>query len=356
MWPYWLMFLLPAVGAIMEGASQSRRMARHAQLQWTAVGVAVALLIGMRSRVGGDWGNYEAMLESWVGMPFSEAVTSTDPGFGLVSWGASQLDWGMVGVNMLTAPLFALALIRFCRTLPRPWLALAISVPYLVIVVGMGYNRQGVALACSMLGLLALGKGSVRAFVGWVLLGATFHKTVILLLPIAALVRNPNIILKLVYSILVVIGAYFVVLSDAASDLYQNYVVAEYQSEGALVRLLMNAVPAVVFLSMWRRFQMTPTQAALWRWFAWISLLLVAALFATNASTALDRVALYMLPMQVVVFSRLPEVLGANSRRGQVWVGAVLIYYAVVLFTWLNFASHSQYWIPYRFYLFEFAS
>lgn len=355
MWPYFAFFLVPAIAAMAEKQPMQRvrRIASGLQLPWMLAGVGITLVIGLRSRVGGDWFNYEAMLEQWVGLTFMEAITSPDPGYALLNWIALEMDWGMVGVNMLAAPLFALALVRFCRSLPRPWLALAISVPYLVIVVGMGYSRQGVALACSMLGLLALGRGSPRKFLFWVLLGATFHKTAVLLLPIAALVHNRNRFLTVVYAALTTVGAYFLLLADAVSDLYEHYVTAEYQSEGALVRLLMNAIPAALFLLNWKRFGFAPAQASLWRWFAWISLLLLAVLFATGASTAVDRVALYMLPLQLVVFSRLPEVFGGRAGNAQAWVGSVIAYYAVVLFVWLNFATHAGYWIPYRFYLLE---
>lgn len=358
MWPYWALFLIPALGAIVERspmqAQGQRRAGRNADLQWLVAGLAIALMIGLRSKVGGDWANYEAMLDESQGMTLWEAVTSTDPGFAFLNWMTLQLGWGMVGVNMMTAPLFALALVRFCRSLPRPWLALAISVPYLVIVVAMGYSRQGVALACGMLGLLALGRRSTSVFLGWVVLGAMFHKTAVLLLPIAALVQNRNRFLTAIYAVAITVAAYFLLLSDAVDTLYESYVVAEYQSEGAFVRLLMNAVPAVLFLFKWRKFGFMPTQASLWRWFAWISLFLLAVLFLTDASTAVDRVGLYMLPLQLAVFSRLPEVLGAAPRNRRLWVGLVVVYYAVVLFIWLNFATHAQYWLPYRFYPLEF--
>jgi hypothetical protein len=357
MLPYWLLFLTPALAAIVEAAPPSTRQAgRHAsvaQLQWLVVWVAIALVIGLRDKVGGDWFNYEGMLEQSEGTTFWEALTSTDPGFALLNWLTLQMDWGMVGVNMMTAPLFSLGLVRFCRSLPRPWLALAISIPYLVIVVAMGYSRQGVALGCGMLGLVALQRQSVVAFVFWVLLGATFHRTAVLLLPIAALVHNRKPLLTVVYGLIVVVGAYFVAVSEAATDLYENYVLSEYQSEGAAIRLAMNAVAAVLLLWKSRDFAWTPSQASLWRWFAWISLLLLAALAMTTASTAVDRVGLYMLPLQLVVFSHLPEVLGGRARKKHVWVAVVIMYYALVLFTWLNFATHSHYWLPYRFYPLE---
>ena len=88
--------------------------------------------------------------------------------------------------------IFAIGLVFFCRNLPRPWLALAVAVPYLVIVVAMGYTRQGVALGLAMLGLVALGKKGTGWFVFWVMLAATFHKTAVLLLPLAALAAAHN--------------------------------------------------------------------------------------------------------------------------------------------------------------------
>jgi hypothetical protein len=357
MWAYWAMFLVPAIAAIVEDgrAPAQRPTARGMPLEWFAAWAAISLVIGLRWKVGGDWFNYEANLDLLQGLTFWEAITSKDPGFAVLSWITLEMDWGAVGANMMIAPLFALALVRFCSSLPRPWLALAIAVPYLVVVVAMGYSRQGVALGCGMLGLLALSRRSPRAFLGWVLLGATFHKTAVLLLPIAMLVQKRNRFLTVIYAVVVTVGAYFLLLSDSVDDLYENYVLAEYQSEGALIRLLMNAVPALVFLRYSKKFGFTPEQASLWRWFAWISILLLAVLFATNASTAVDRVGLYMLPLQLVVFSRLPEVLGQRSRDVQIWVGIVILYYAVVLFTWLNFATHSQYWMPYRFYPLELA-
>ena len=355
MWPYWLMFIAPAIAAIVENARPpgQRPNGGGPHLEWFAAWAAIALFMGLRWQVGGDWFNYESNLEKLQGLTFWEAFTSNDPGFAILSWITLEMDWGVVGVNMMIAPLFALALVRFCSSLPRPWLALTISIPYLLVVVGMGYSRQGVALACGMLGLLALSRQSPRAFLGWVLLGATFHKTAVLLLPIAMLVRDIRRLLTVVYAVVITVGAYFLLLSDSVDDLYENYVVAEYQSEGAMVRLLMNAVPAAVFLRYSKRFGFPPGETSLWRWFAWISLLLLAVLFTTSASTAVDRVGLYMLPLQLVVFSRLPEALGRRSRDVKIWTGMVVVYYAIVFFTWLNFATHSMYWLPYKFYLLE---
>ena len=94
----------------------------------------------------------------------------------------------------------------------------------------------------------------------------------------------------------------------------RTYVVARYESQGAMIRLVMNALPAVIFLIWRQRFAFDALQMRLWAWFSIFSLALLALLFVSSASTAIDRVALYLLPLQVVVFSRLPDVF---SPRGQ---------------------------------------
>lgn len=72
------------------------------------------------------------------------------------------------------------------------------------------------------------------------------------------------------------------------------------------------------------------------------------------SSTAVDRVGLYLLPLQLMVFSYLPEVMGRGSGRAHAsWVFLVLVYYAAAEFVWLNFADTSFAWLPYRFYPLE---
>ena len=94
-------------------------------------------------------------------------------------------------VNSACAGLFSWGLFSFVNAQPRPWLALSVAVPYLVIVVAMGYTRQGVAIGFAMGGLLALGgERSNLRFVLWVIVAATFHKSAVLLIPIAALAEE----------------------------------------------------------------------------------------------------------------------------------------------------------------------
>ncbi|MBE7369917.1 EpsG family protein [Ramlibacter pallidus] len=356
MWPYWILFLLPALAAFTAGTGPRAHLPQR-QARWTPgwlfAAAATSLMIGLRYQVGGDWFNYLRYLETVQGATLQEVVTMKDPGYRLLNWLSDELDWDIFGVNLVSGTIFTIGLACFCRSLPRPWLAFAVAVPYMVIVVGMGYTRQGVALGFAMLGLLALQKRSIAWFVVWVVLGATFHRSAVLLLPIAALANSRNRYLTIGLVGVVTASAYFLLLQDSVDDLIENYIEAEYQSEGALVRLLMNAAPALVLLLFRRRFRFAPGESGLWLWLAVISLALLAGLLVSPSTTALDRLGLYMLPLQLVVLSHLPSVFGSPGRANRAWVVAILAYCAAVQFVWLNYASHSVAWKPYRFYLFE---
>lgn len=356
MWPYWLLFLIPAMTAVLKPWRRPEVRSYNLlewDVSWFAMACVIALMVGLRYEVGGDWGNYFSYLNAVKGAPLSEVLAKGDPGYNLINWLSSKLGWDIYGVNLFCGIVLAAGLATLGRALPRPWLSLTVAIPYLVIVVGMGYSRQGVALGFAMIGLAALQRHATLSFVLWVLLGATFHKSAVLLLPIAALSSTKNKYWTALWVGVVALLAYQLLLEEAVESLYVNYVEAQYQSQGALVRVLMNAVPAALLLLGKRRFSLSPQAMRLWQWMAALSLGFLVVLFVSPSSTAVDRIALYMLPLQLVVFSHLPDVLGSRQRSNQQWVTLIVLYYALVQFVWLNFAVHARGWLPYRFYPLE---
>lgn len=357
MWPYWFFFLLPASLALLtrgrKPAPMSGLHSTRLDAIWVFFVLLYALAIGYRVEVGGDWFSYIGWFQRSAALTFVDVFVEGDPGYVLVNWISGQWGWGIWGVNLFCGLIFALGLALFARSLPRPWLALAVAVPYLLTVVAMGYSRQGVALGFAMIGLVSLGRKRFGVFTFWVLVGATFHKSAVLLLPIAILSATRSRLATTVWVGVVSVSAYVVLLQDSVEALYLNYVLAEYRSQGALIRTAMNVVPALLLLVSQKRFSITLQELALWRVFSIISLLLVFLLLATPATTAVDRMALYLLPLQLFVFAHLPSAWGKSQTSQATWVTLIVAYYTLVQFVWLNHASHAQYWLPYRNWLFE---
>lgn len=356
MWPYWLMFMFPAAVAFMQPSRPWSLRPPNRPLQvgvsWTLLAVIASLLIGLRHEVGGDWHNYlEHLL--WAGdLTLEEAAFRSEPGYWLVVWAVADLDQGVYLANLVFAVIFSWGLAVFCRAQPRPWLALAVAVPYLVIVLGMGYTRQGVALSLALIGLVALSRMKTWQFIAWIALAATFHRSAVALLPLGIISTPKNRFWVTLWLAAATFALYDVILRDPIDNMQRGYLDAEYQSEGALVRVMMNVVAAGLLLVFRRRFRWGSAERNLWTTMALLALASTIWLALSPSSTAVDRLALYLIPLQLYVFTRLPDLVGRTGGEKRFLVGCVLAYYAAVQFVWLFFATHAGYWLPYRFYLF----
>ena len=354
MWPYWVLFLIPAFkalgpNALSRGPSPGTHFHKLGRA-WITTGVLIALMVGWRHEVGGDWFNY---LEHWAELPYTstEAMLSKgDPGYWLMTKLFYEAGLGIYSLNLLFAALFSYGLVVFCRNQPRPWLALTVAVPYLLIVLGMGYTRQGVALGLAMVGMVALAHKETRGFVVWVALGALFHKSAVVLIPLGMLAAPGRRIWNVLWVGLAGAALFTTLLSDSVDSLVTNYFEAQYQSEGALVRVMMNVVPAVILLFYRERFNWDIAEKNLWTMIAWAALGSAVWLGYSKSSTAVDRLALYLIPLQLYVFTRLPDILARHNKDKPFWVRSVVVYYAIVQFVWLDYATNSPAWIPYKFY------
>lgn len=357
MLPYfatWLAMALPA----LEG-----RRWRPATT-WALV-LAITLLVGLRDGVGGDWGNYLPALEDQLGQPLRYALESGENGYALTNWLAGRLNLGIYGANTICALIFSAGLVIFSRAQPRPWLALTLAVPYLVTVVAMGYTRQGVAIGLAMLGLLALERAQLLRFLAWIALAATFHRTVLVLLVLPAASITGEVRFSQLLRLALLAGAgyglYAALLVPNLDYYTSGYLDAGYQSSGALIRVTLNLLPAVAFLFNRRRFglqlrkgrRLNVDQLRLWTLMSLLAVLAFVALRTVASSTAVDRIALYLIPLQLWVGSRLPDLRLFGWSAGT-WQKLLVLFSLAVLTVWLFFADHSRYWIPYRNILWPF--
>ena len=353
MLPYWLMFLLPALAAIAArpnaamDADGTRRVVVSGV--WVFVALAITALAGFRLEVGGDWFNYMRHFNLMTGETWVYAFSKSEFSHWALNKFMSDVGWGMTGVNVVYAAVFAIGFTTFVRTLPRPWLALAAAVPYLIIVVSMGYSRQAVALGFALIGLVALRRERFVVFALWVLVGATFHNSAVFLIPIAGLTTTRRRLQGLAVTLLFAVVGYEVLLSDRLENLIEVYVERQLtDSQGALIRLSMNALVAFVFLNYRKVFLMSDQERRLWTVVSLLCIVMWLAYFATGLSTALDRMALYLIPLQMVVAAHFPDAVGRRGGQNTGGVAIVLGYYAAVQFVWLNFATHARYWLPYQ--------
>ena len=180
----------------------------------------------------------------------------------------------------------------------------------------------------------------------YVALAATFHRTAIAVLPLIIFSRPSNRFLNVVGGLAAFYALFDIFLADSMEQFVAGYIEQQYSSQGAAIRIAMEVLAAAVFLMRRREFGFPPHEDRIWYFFSLASFAALVALVMTPSSTAIDRLSLYLMPLQVVVLSRLPFVY--SSRR--LGTTIVALYCFAVQFVWLNFAAHADYWVPYQFY------
>ena len=355
---YWLLFLFPLIGL----ASPIVLAGRARDIAWLILILASALFVGLRHQVGGDWDNYFFFSQRLIYEPLSMVLDSKDGGYNLINWISAQGGWGIYGTNLFCASVFLGGLAYFCRRQPYPLFAWVISVPYLMIVVGMGYTRQSVVVGLLCCGLILLQKGKGWRVLAVMLLATSFHKSALLFLPLGlTMITRSHLIVVLgllrkgmvsgpilvsVTFVLVVGGVIFFRSADVFYGEFKAYILSDnWHSEGGMVRSLMNGIPAAFLLLNWRKWRELNGESTLWEVLALVAILaVVVTLFY---STFGDRMGIYLIPLQIYVVSRVPMFIENEALRAGSVMGISTLY-GLVLFVWLNYASHAFYWTPYK--------
>ena len=314
MWPYFAMFFAAVSGVAVSDPDRRRNPAI-----WLGFGIILALLIGFRFRVGGDWGFEHHLFWRVNGLSFFNAVKEADPGFAIIAWLFADSGFNVWTLNLFCGSIFTVGLLSFCLKQPDPWLTVAVSIPYLVIVVAMGYSRQSVAIGFFLLALVQLEARSLVGFLVFMALAASMHITAAMLAPICVLVSRRRKLKTLIIGVPVALALFIYLLQDSVDAFVAGYIDAEYQSSGALVRVMMNAVPAALYLLTRPKFCLSTDTSRLWSTLSLIALAFIPLLAISPSSTAVDRMALYFIPVQLFVLGRLPRAWARSASRSEFW-------------------------------------
>ncbi len=339
---YWLLFAITAWRGLAKASH------KWGFITACSICTVLVIIIGLRHEVGGDWFGYMKYIERLK--ESGEISLAREPLFEILNWMSLNLKMGVYGVNFVCAAIFSSGLVWFCKSTARPWLAMTMAIPYLVIVVGMGYTRQATAIGLLMFGYSALVNNKVIWFLGWTCLAAAFQQTSLIVLPLAfPYLTSGKLENKILKAILLGIAGYGmarIFLLSRVSTFVSVYIEEGMQSDGALVRVALNVIPSILFLIYSDRLVLAKSEKILWKWMSFYSLACVLGLIFLSSSTVIDRLALYAIPIQLLVASRFPD-FKLFKARPKVLNALVIIFAFTVQFVWLNFATHSVMWIPY---------
>lgn len=346
---YWLLYVFPALMALAYPTTSRPSSGAAGQvLALTAFVVFYTLLAGLRYEIGGDWGNYLEIYDDIAGSSLGNALTVTDPLYGLVNYLAAQADLTMYFVNGVCAFALVLGVVRIAGSFRDPWLAITMAVPYLLIVVGLGYIRQGAAIGMLLLAINAFDRGKVYRTILYLLMGVGFHATAVMVFPLFALALARRNRFMAFFLALASVAAYFILVVPRFEKFQAGYIEGELDSTGALARILMSLVPSLLLLLRFGRFGTSARVRSIWWSAAVANVIAFVALGLSPSSTAVDRAGLYFSIAQIAVYGEFRNMVPLSERTASLARFTLIAVAALVQVVWLVYATNSIDWVPYQ--------
>ena len=309
----------------------------------------LSIFIGLRFKIGGDWDIYKNFFLHFNDknneLNFSDYLNHGVI-FVFINKIAYYLGIQFVGVNLLLALIFMHSLSNFIKDSDNRWLALAISVPIIILILAMGYMRQGLAFAFSLYLIRNLeNKKLLLAYISLIFAILSHNSAIILSIFILLYVIYYRKYFQLVT--LILIPTFFVLLFFNKFSHLLFYYVGSGQhmfSFGSIPRSLMIVMVATLFLILKNRYlDMTNYQFFFYKWISYLIIIMFP--FSIVASVATDRMLLYLysLKLALISFAKLKDV------KINIIIFILVSIYFFYLVVWSFYGVNSFSWLPYNF-------
>lgn len=341
--PYYLVLLIAAIPALTDRIKKP-------SLGWIGFFILLLLFVGLRYEVGGDWEGYLQISDFLNGRKLVEIFEHEEIGFNFIVWFSVYLGFGIFGANFVTTTIFLYGLFKYCERQANPWLAIVSSLPFLVIVIAMSANRQAAAIGVTFLVMAGWNKSSLNKKLILIFVAAMFHTSAAIFIVFVILDSKLSLLKKSILSIglFVVIGKYLT-SSDSILRYQVSYIgdAAVNVSYGALQQIMLNALPAIVFLIISMRSRYFRSITPHWNIILIMSIMSIILIpLSLTYSVAAARISFYLFPVSIAFLATLPVIFPASSK---VLVKlCVILYGFMTLWLWLNFANTAYRHIPYN--------
>ena len=350
-------YLIPYIFLVFLSIGNNKKFTN---LTGIFIWIFLVIFIGFRFEVGADWFNYKGAIERAGGSDITYGDLLFDlfaPGYALILKICAKYNWGVYGLNIISAGIFSGGLVYFCNKLKNPFLGLIASYPYLVVVVSMGVINQASAIGILLVGLTFYEKSNFKAFYLSIALASMFHTSAFLsiLIPFFDRIRlikkkSRLISLSLLASFFGIL--YLRYLNDIFMSLYESYFGRDMQAEGGFIKLLVLLIFAVIFVIQRNKLEISNQQKNLLFSLSIISILIFFYSLTITATIATYRLSLYFYSLIIYVTSYFPYS-GFLKISPFSWKIFFYIYNLLFLTLWVLFANHNYAWLPYRNILIE---
>lgn len=312
------------------------------------------LFSAFRFETGCDWWGYLSQYQSYFFNHASGALQGKEPLwvalFAFMDWADLSYPW----LNVITSAIFFIGIHFLARRQPNPWAYLVLLFPILIINMPMSAIRQASAIGVIALAFSAFIDRRLVVFVLLVLAASALHSSAAVFFLLAPLVHGNVTKIRLALAgLLALPGTYLLLTSAAAEVATSRYVATGIDAVGAAYRVGLLVLTGFLFLGLLRRrwAEAYPRDYTLVLVSSIVMSLMVV--LVPISSVIGDRLAYYFLPIQGMIFARIPHLqLGNNRQFLTVAPYAVML---LVLAVWSAYSWHFQLcYVPYQSWLFGY--
>jgi hypothetical protein len=325
----------------------------------------IVFFIGFRFEMGLDWYNYYKEFNERVYLPkdsFQEhEILSNFLNFldfrnkellYLFTLDISNyLNKNIIFFNLINSFIAISCIFYFASNIKNNWFAICLFTPF-IIFYGMDIVRQFTSLGIIMAGIIKLSDKKYFISLFLLILASMFHFASIIFFSLYfyLIINKLRKLFITIYIILFIIIFFF--LLDYLKISYNNLIEysenldKNYKSLGMIARFTLSLIPFFIFIFFKKKFLKSKFYN-IFSWFFYYYILLIFLFFFKNFNIILDRLLVFTLPFQILIYSNLIDSYKKIIKRKLVFFISSL--YLIFGLSWLFFSEDNfRVYIPYK--------
>ena len=334
--------------AISRFVAMSRGATLSLLVMWSIV---LVIFVGTREWTGCDFGGYLNRFETYKATTLQDVWQSAEPGFVALNYLVIDLGLDYMWLNVLAATIFFVAIFTFASKREDGLALVALFFPVLVIQLGMSGIRQALAVAFLLLAWNAFAERKRIWTLLWILAASQFHTSAVVFLPMVLLIGRRVSALTMGVAVTLALPVLYYLLADRAEVYQTRYIEEDNESLGAVFRVALTTITSLAYEWYRQRYEeLYPKDYPLMRAFSLFGFGTLVLYFVSTL--AAHRMNYYVMPIQLLMLSRLPAVM-SGGRKGSPLAIVPFLVYALYMIVWFGLSRHaSACYNPYDSYLY----
>jgi hypothetical protein len=331
----------------------------------------IVFFIGFRFEMGLDWYNYYKEFNERVYLPkysFQDHekllsflnfidLRNKEPLYILTLDISNYLNKNIIFFNLINSFIAISCIFYFASNTKNNWFAISLFTPF-IIFYGMDIVRQFTAFGIILVGILKLSEKKYFISLFLFITATMFHLASIIFISLYFYyiivnnkLRNLSIMLCAIFFIIIFFFLLeYIIMSYDNFIEYSKNLDKNYQSLGMIARFTLSLIPFLIFIFFKKIFLKSKFYCIL-NWFFYYHMLIIFLFFFENFSIVLDRLLVFALPFQILIYSHLINLYKKIIKDKLVFF--LSSFYLIFGLSWLFFSEDNfRVYIPYKNVLF----